>query len=132
MKRDLIKTLLNRGKSLDNSIKKKLLIGVGVIALLGFFTAALIGYFGVKAAGYLISNAPTQDQFGALTEQLGEQGNVLLTTTKVASCIDVVQSHMNLNPWLTRPVSVNVANIYGTCIGKTVEEKVLVEEQQGE
>jgi hypothetical protein len=132
MKRDVIKMLLNREGNVDNNVKKKILIGLGILAFLGVCAIGVIGYVGVKAAGYLISIAPSKEQVGTLTQQLGEQGNVLLTTTKVASCLDVVQSHMNLNAWLIRPMSVNVANIYGTCIGNQATEPAQNEEKKGE
>jgi uncharacterized membrane protein len=131
MKYELMKLLTSGNYKLDRRLSNKIFIAIGVFCVLFVLAIGAIGYFGFKISGYVISNAPTTEDLEKITQQIDEQGNVLLTTNKVVSCLDVVQSLMGLDPWLERPVSENLADIYGSCFWSQQEEPVQKEEGGG-
>ncbi len=102
-------------KVMDKALKKKILIGLGVLGLILVIGVTLTAYVGFKTVGYLASKTPTQEQVGVITQNLVDQGKALVGTSTSMSCIAEVKSHMNLSVWLSRAISENLNNIIKAC-----------------
>jgi hypothetical protein len=117
MKKEIMMWLLSRrqGAEMDKALKKKIFIGLGIFGLVLVTGVTLTVYVGFKTVGFIASKAPTQEQVGALTQNLSLQGTALVAATTSATCLTEVQSHMNLNVWLSRPIAENTSKLFKAC-----------------
>lgn len=117
MKKEIMMWLLSQkqGTGMDKALKKKIFIGLGILGLVLVVGVTLTVYIGFKTVGFIASKAPTQEQVGALTQNLSAQGKALVGATTSTTCLAEVQSHMNLNVWLSRPIAENTTKLFKAC-----------------
>lgn len=119
MKKQIFYWLMSQRHNIDRRLKKKLLIGLGVVGALVIVGGVILTYVGYKATTYLISNAPTQDQISVMASDLKNQSQKVLEGTIQKNCLSQLQAHLNLGVWLSRPISENTAKISSACFGQT-------------
>lgn len=118
MKKQIFYWLMSQRHNIDRRLKKKLLIGLGVVGALVIVGGVILTYVGYKTTTYLISKAPTQDQISVMASDLKNQSQKVLDVSIQKNCLSELQAHLNLGVWLSRPISENTAKISSACFGQ--------------
>lgn len=117
MKALIINWLMSQGHKIDHKLKKKLIIGFGVVVSLVFIGGVFLTYIGYKTTTYLISKVPSQEQLSGISVEIQNQSQKLLNGAIPENCLSQIQAHVNLNVWLTQPIAHNAAKISEACFG---------------
>ncbi len=118
MKRQIFYWLMSQRHNIDLGLKKKLLIGLGVVGAFVVVGGVILTYVGYKTTTYLISKAPTQDRISVIASDLKSQSQKVLEGSSQTNCLSELQAHLNLGVWLSKPISENAAKISSACFGQ--------------
>lgn len=115
--------LMSQRHGMDRNLKKKIIIGLGVFAAFIFIGLGMLTYLGVKTAGLLIAKIPPQEQVVSMTQSISEKGKSLVAQVTPVNCWLTFQSYLNLNIWLTKPLSENTDNLIKACLSAPQPEQ---------
>jgi membrane-anchored glycerophosphoryl diester phosphodiesterase (GDPDase) len=133
MKKVILMWLMSQQNGVDKSMKKKIIIGLGVFGIFVFVGLGIVTYLGVKTASFLIAKIPPQEQVVSMTQALSEKGTSLIGKVAPINCWLTFQSYLNLNIWLTKPLSENTDSLIKACLSapspeqKTINPKIIEE-----
>lgn len=115
--------LMSQRHGMDRAMKKKIIIGLGFFAILIFVGLGILTYLSVKTASFLIAKVPPQEQVISMTQSISEKGKSLVAQVTPVNCWLTFQSYLNLNIWLTKPLSENTDNLIKACLSAPQPEQ---------
>ena len=123
MKNQILKTILYQFLNMNKSLKKKLLIGAGILGVFILLIVGFTAYLGFKATSYLVTQVSNQPQVTNMVGQVATQGQQALTSVTSQGCLQQLQAHLNVNVWIQNSMTENTNKILSACLGQAQPEK---------
>lgn len=116
MKKQAALILLSRWKSMDQTMKKRIYIVLGLSSALILGAVILSTVLVFKMGGYLLQQAKNLDLPAAVPVSVQSvlQGQVNLQP-KVQSCLGTLQGLLAFEPWVQRPLAHTFENVKASC-----------------
>ena len=119
MKKHLLLGLASKWKGFDRNVKKKVLIGLGVLSVVAFSLMIFVGILLFKATGYVFSQA------GQLTSSLQNPLQIpnqlpalqqeILRSFNIQNCSAAVMGLIALEPWIRVPLAQTFNSFKAAC-----------------
>ena len=108
--------MVNSRHKADSGTKKKIKIGLSVLAFVFVIGLGLVSYLGIKVAGAVIANAPSKQQTEVIAQNILKHSQTAVIGVTSVNCWTTIQSHLNVSKWLISPISENIAAIVNACL----------------
>jgi hypothetical protein len=115
MKKEFLALILGQHHKMKSSVKKTILIGVGIFSVFLFLTLGALTYAAFQVGGYFVEKAPTQEQLLSLAQSANQQSKEVLGTLDTFKCVDQIKVLLNINVWLSTPMAQISDNIQKAC-----------------
>lgn len=115
MKKEFLALILGQRHKMNSSVKKTILIGVGIFSVFLLLTLGAMTYAAFQVGGYFVEKAPTQEQLLSLAQSANQQSKEVLGTLVTFKCIDQIKVLLNVNVWLSTPMAQITDNIQKAC-----------------
>ena len=115
MKKQILSLILANHHKMDRSLKKKILIGIGVLSVFYLVILGALSYTAIQTGRYLIAKAPNQEQLVTIVQNVNLQSQKVAGNLVSIGCLEQVQGLFNVQTWLKIPLSENIEKIIGSC-----------------
>jgi hypothetical protein len=114
MKKEILWMLLNSKQRMNRSLKKKIIIGLGLISIVAFVCVGIAGVFAYKAGSYLFDKVSALPVDKISSEAL-KGGQILSKTLSAHTCTSSLSKLLLLETWINKPLSESFNSVTESC-----------------